>query len=239
MIQIAVVDNDENILEMIDKYIQQEIEGQDQIRVLTFANAKELLLYLEENQKIEIVISDVSMPEMDGLALGKILNAKYPWIYIVYLTSYSEYAAESYVIEAYQYILKSDIEERFRVILRKLLRQVERETQQFRLVGTIGDQGLILYRDILYIEKSKSAKYVKYITRDGEYRERITLNKLKEELKSDDFIQVERGFIVNINHIARLSGVIICMDNGDEIVVSRARLKTVKEQITRYWGNLP
>lgn len=46
---------------------------------------------------------------------------------------------------------------------------------------------------------------------------------------------MERGVIVNMKHIVRLKGNIIYLDNNEEIIISSARMKAVKKEISEFW----
>ena len=56
-----------------------------------------------------------------------------------------------------------------------------------------------------------------------------------EKLKSDEFIMVDRGSIVNLRHIMKVRDNIIYLSNGDTVEASYARIKNVKESIWKYW----
>lgn len=60
-----------------------QMKGVQQINV--FRRASEVLTYLTENQA-DLVISDLQMPEMNGLELTAILHEKYPEIKVLILT---------------------------------------------------------------------------------------------------------------------------------------------------------
>lgn len=106
------------------------------------------------------------------------------------------------------------------------------------MIGTPTSKERVYYRDILYVEKEKGAKYIRYTTVYGTYKERISLKQLSGELVSDEFILVERGYIINVMHIASMKNGIIKMDNDVEILVNRTNYKKVREQISLYRGNL-
>ena len=77
-------------------------------------------------------------------------------------------------------------------------------------------------------------------TNDGkaiELKERKTIKSLYEELEDEDFVQIHSGGIVNVKYIYEYSGYSITLDNETKLVVSRSRLKEVKEQMARYWRN--
>lgn len=157
-------------------------------------------------------------------------------IYVIFVTAYSEYAVESYELDAYQYILKEHMEERLPVILRKVLNKIERERKRFRILKQEDGKEKVFYKDIIYIMKAKAAKYVRYITKNGEYRERNTLETVIRELNDDDFLKVDRSCIVNIKHIYKIKGNVIFMTDGTQIPVSRGHLTKVKREINLRWS---
>ncbi|GAB3519123.1 response regulator transcription factor [Emticicia fontis] len=59
------------------------MRGVQQINV--FRKASEVLTYLQDNQA-DIIISDLQMPEMNGLELTAVLHEKYPEIRVLILT---------------------------------------------------------------------------------------------------------------------------------------------------------
>lgn len=238
MIKIAIVDDDKRILDFIETYILEECNLDEDIEIARYEDAEVFLQVIQQGVEFDVLISDIEMPRISGLKLGKTVNQLCSHTYIIFLTSYSQYAAESYTIEAYQYILKRDLEERFPSVLERLLRRIRREKRQYRMIGTPTKKDTVYYRDIVYICKEKGAKYVKYVTMQEDYKERITLNQLIEELHSGEFVMADRSYIVNINHIESMHGNAICMDNGEQIISSRSQCKRVKEQINLYRGSL-
>ena len=235
---IALIDDETAILEDVRKCVENEIVPQDEVNLFTYTRAKDFLQETELGQEFDILVSDIDMPDMGGLELGKRLHEKGGGPYLVFLTAYLEYAAESYIIEAYQYILKEDMEKRLPPILRQLIDRVKKEKKQFRMVGTPTSKVIVYYRDMLYMEKEKGSKYICYITEHGIYKERISLNQLSQELASDEFILVERGYIINVSHIASMKDGMVHIDNGARIFVNRISFKKIKEQISLYRGNL-
>ena len=235
---IALVDDEFAILESVRKYVENEITLQDEVKLFTYTQAEDFLREMEKGYEFDILISDIDMPDISGLELGRRIQEKGGGTYLVFLTAYLEYAAESYIIEAYQYILKEDMEKRLPPILRQLIDRVKREKKQFRMIGTPTSKVRIYYRDMIYIEKEKGSKYICYITVHGIYKERISLKKLSKELVSDEFILIERGYIINVSHVGSMKDAVVQMDNGARIFVNRISFKKIKEQISLYRGNL-
>ena len=66
-------------------------------------------LKILENQEIDIVISDISMPKMSGIELTKIVKQKYPEIKVIIVSMHNDRAVVSEILmaEAEGYILKN------------------------------------------------------------------------------------------------------------------------------------
>lgn len=293
MVKIALIDNEERMLNLVQKYVEQgikenvqdnlkdnlknnlkdnlentiennpsnttedNIEENHEVKISVFTKADVFLNTLEAGETFDIVCCDIELDDdnknnndnknendndnknenENGITLGKVIVEKYPHIYLIFVTSHPEFAAESYKIEAYQYILKQEMERRLPSLINKLIQKIEKERLQIRFIGTDSEKEKIFCQDIIYIHKVKGTKYVEYVTRNRTYRERIALDKLMSELQSDAFILVERAYIININRIDRISGNIICLENQKNIIISRARAREIKDKITHHWRN--
>jgi two-component system cell cycle sensor histidine kinase/response regulator CckA len=71
---VVVVDDDENVRGLIVRQLQQ-----DGFRVLQAENGEDALNVMQEHHEpVDLLISDINMPEMDGLELVSFLRAAYP-----------------------------------------------------------------------------------------------------------------------------------------------------------------
>ncbi len=144
---------DDEILSL--EYFAQESEGIADIEIVgKFDFPEDALDYAKEN-KVDLVISDINMPGMTGLELGKQLKELNPEIIIVYVTGYGEYAQEAMALRAATYIMKpynkDDIE--FAVTRAKLL---YRGNKSGILVTTFGRFNVFYQGKPLNFKNSKS-----------------------------------------------------------------------------------
>ncbi|GGI40627.1 response regulator [Mammaliicoccus stepanovicii] len=65
--------------------------------IADFSSGKQLLNYLSENEKPDIVLLDLVMPEMNGIEVTEIMKKRYPNVKILVLTSFLD---EEHVISA-------------------------------------------------------------------------------------------------------------------------------------------
>ena len=77
--------------------------------IQSFSDPLKALEFLRDNS-VDILFSDIQMPEITGITLLKILQKK---PLIILTTAYSEYAIEGYELDVLDYLLKPITFERF------------------------------------------------------------------------------------------------------------------------------
>jgi adenylate cyclase len=89
MIKILVVDDEEDLEALIKQKFRQKIREKEYDP--SFANnGRHALEILAEDGDISVVLSDINMPEMDGLTLLTNINEKYPLIKAVIVSAYGD-----------------------------------------------------------------------------------------------------------------------------------------------------
>src|SRR5215204_2122603 len=73
-------------------------------------NALSAIDYLRTHGNVDIIFLDINMPNLSGFQLLKIMQPHQP---VIFTTAYSEYAVESYELNAVDYLLKPFSFERF------------------------------------------------------------------------------------------------------------------------------
>ena len=66
---------------------------------------------------VKAAFLDIEMPGGNGIELARLLRIKYPEMILVFVTAYIEYAPSGYKVEAFRYLLKSQVDEELREIL--------------------------------------------------------------------------------------------------------------------------
>src|SRR5690606_26272691 len=86
------------------------LDGEEEFNVAGEAtDGKEVLELLKNIEKIDLVITDINMPEMDGIALLKELKTAYPEIRVVMLSMLDseEFVSQAFSAGASGYLLKN------------------------------------------------------------------------------------------------------------------------------------
>ena len=147
MFNILVVEDDKNLRKLITTYLQR-----NKYNTYEATNGEEALNVLDQSY-IDLIVSDIMMPKMDGYELIKSLReAKYD-VQILIITAKSEIEdkKEGFLLGADDYMVKPiDIEEmllRIQVLLRRSKSASEKKIQ-------IGDL-LLNYNQLSVIKKDK------------------------------------------------------------------------------------
>jgi len=114
--RILIVDDEENTRIGLTKLLAQE-----GFEVESAANGNEALDYLDR-EKVNLVISDINMPEMNGLVFLRELSRKFPSTSVIMITAYG--GVESYLeamnLGAYEYLHKPVKLDELRSIMKKI-----------------------------------------------------------------------------------------------------------------------
>jgi DNA-binding LytR/AlgR family response regulator len=167
--------------------------------VATFRNGLRALEFLK-TEKVDLVFLDINMPHLSGLALSRIIG---PDIKIVFTTAYSEYAVESYEVEAVDYLLKPISFERFAKAVNKIVASSDVTDISEEVKPLLIKSGARIHRvspeAVMYLEKD--GNYITYHLKDQKIIARESIAEALKNLPAF-FKQTHKSFIVNTREIS-------------------------------------
>lgn len=171
----------------------------------TFTNSKEALAYWKSNT-VDVVFTDINMPNMDGLTLVK--EQLGGQTAVVFTTAHADFAAEAFDLEALDYLLKPISPKRFSKTVNRIVEFCELRQQSqasllddgYLFVKVDGDHQKIQYKDIHFVEAF--ADYVKIWTSpEKRFVTLQTMRNMEQTLPPELFIRTHRSYIVSIEKI--------------------------------------
>lgn len=177
------------------------------------------LAALEEMKSLspDVLISDISMPEMDGIQFAQKALDISPKIRVVFMTAYDSFALKAFEIGAFDYIMKPITKDRLKKLLIRIYNdckakkavkasnsvQTENQMKNFISVSKADSIIVINKSEIMYCCANNKKTYV-YI-KDGCYECRYTLEQLENVLDKEIFLRCHRSHIVNLQYIREIS----------------------------------
>ncbi|MDE6313480.1 MAG: LytTR family DNA-binding domain-containing protein [Lachnospiraceae bacterium] len=201
------------------------------ISVAVFGTGEELLekLHLQVSRQKElpqIIFSDIQMPGINGVDLGKQIHHLAPKVYLIFITAYENYAVAGYEARAYRYLLKPIHEDMFAKVLRQIL--LEKAEDKHLMLGNSQKKTLVPLGNILYM--CAEDKYTVVYTTDTSYVERKSLQEYEKALIPYGFFRVHRKILVNLRHHKAMEKGKIIISGGQVLPISRRKEKEYQEQ---------
>lgn len=225
LIKCIIVDDEPIGREILENFVK-KINFLEMIAVCE--DAIEALQILETNQ-IDLLITDIQMPEINGLGLVRSLPS--PPV-VIFVTAHDQFAVNSFELGVADYLLKPVTFERFLKAINKAKMQIEMrrnvslnpnaEIVDYIFIKANNKLNKICYSKILYIESLKD--FIKIFTAD-QAQPLTTYSSMKaieEKLPANQFVRIHNSSIVSINAVKAVMGNTVEMNNGVSLHISKS-----------------
>lgn len=153
MIKIAIVEDEEQasstLKNMMEKY-REENTPSSVFDISIFSSAE---AFLADYRDYEVIFLDIQMGGMNGMDAAREIRKRNENVMIVFVTNMSQYAIESYEVEAYDFILKPVTYGNFFMKFRRILKKLAHTSnEEYISLNTRFETRKVKIKDILYIE---------------------------------------------------------------------------------------
>jgi two-component system response regulator AlgR len=201
-------------------------------------------LEIVSREKLDIVLLDIRMPQMDGLEVARHMAGMPNPPAIIFTTAFDAYALKAFEVNAIDYLLKPIRAERLLTALRKAraavpgpeaLAAVASQPRKHLCVHERGRLHLVPLADVLYLRAE--LKYVTVRTAAREHVIEESLTRFEEEFGSA-FVRIHRNCLVARSAIegfekgaadSESGWVAVIRGTGERLAVSRRQQHVVKE----------
>jgi DNA-binding LytR/AlgR family response regulator len=221
-------------------------------RVATATSAKEALVYLSGG-RYDALFLDVHMPEIEGMALARLLRRFADPPAVVFVTGHPDAAVEAFEIQALDFLVKPVSRER----LESALDRVEAQSRSAPAAPATGDAGSAAAGagapDVVAVDNPKgggkrlvrletisiaqaNGDYARIVCDDGRFLLRTPLSQLEKDWAQSGFARVHRAYLVNLTHAvelrAQLNGTaVLVMRDGTEVPVARRNVAALRRRL--------
>ena len=231
-IHIAIIDDEltqtEYLTSLVDKW---SFSTGNLVALKAFVSAESFLFEFEENKDYDILLLDIQMNGIDGIELAKRIRSGGSDIQIIFVTGYDKYISKGYDVAALHYLLKPVSFEKLSEVLSRAAENLCKASPSV-LVNAGGENLKLRLSDIYCVE---AVGHTLQITcADGEISVNQSLSVFKNIIGSD-FIYTHRSFIVNLEHISRITKTDVILDNGKAVPVSRRMYDDINKAFIAFY----
>lgn len=200
----CIIVDDEPIAREGIKLLVKEISQLELLK--SFNNAEDASVFINDID-VDLVFLDINMPGISGLEFARTIPKQ---TLIIFTTAYSQYALDSYEVDAVDYLVKPIDPVKFRkavnkaIVYHSLLVNEEKESvdsveDEFIFVKSDRKYFKINLEDVLFVEGLKD--YVIIQMEDRRVITRMNLKHIHGLLPANTFFRINKSYIVNKKHI--------------------------------------
>ncbi|MCH1638956.1 response regulator transcription factor [Paenibacillus timonensis] len=193
MIRAMIVDDEalsvRGLQHLLAEYEDLEVCG-------AFLTPREAYEYVRANP-IQVAFLDISMPEVDGMSLSRLLLEQAPSLSVIFVTGFDDYAVQAFEVNALDYLMKPVTKQRFARTWEKIREKYREEAseeepastglltgQETRIVQYIAE-GLSNRQiaELLHITSETVKSHLKNVFRKLDVNNRVKALQRAKELK--------------------------------------------------------
>ncbi len=179
------------------------------------------------------------MPGENGIYVAKEIQQHDNAVKIIFLTSSSDFAVESYNTDALHYLLKPiNSSQFFQCIDKAVSRLNHRSLAETISIKTPGSTHIVAIRNILYAERVN--RHIRYYLNDSTVIDSVTFNDTFQNAVSrlaacPSFLIVGSSFVVNLHYVTEVTRSDMLLTGNYLVHIPRRSYDTVKATWADYW----
>jgi len=205
MMNCIIIDDEPLAREAIAMLINQT----DDLNLIGSFNSTETVADFIENNTVELIFLDIQMPGINGIEFARTVPKE---TFVIFTTAYSEFATDSYEVDAIDYLIKPVKLARFQKAVEKTRtysrlfkggyadNNIEQVADDFFFVKADRRIFKVYFNNILFIQGLKD-----YVVMHSENQKIITAMNIKtiyDQLPKDLFVRVSKSYVINVKHIS-------------------------------------
>lgn len=160
------------------------------------------------NNAVDLIFLDIQMPGINGIVFAKTIPEE---TFVIFTTAFSEFAIDSYEVDAIDYLIKPVKPERFQKAVEKAqtyLRLFKAEFEKNNIENITDDYFFVKadrkifkihFNNILFIEGLKD--YVVMHTENQKVITAMNIKTIYDQMPKNMFARVSKSYIINVKQI--------------------------------------
>lgn len=235
MIRIAIVEDDANCAKELEGFFARyQSETGCFIQGDRFPSADRFLARYHRGA-YHMIFMDIEMPGTDGMTASKRLREIDREVLLIFVTNLSQYALESYEVQAFNFIVKPIVYNNFFLKMERAVHELDLESDQKILLSVRdGDRSMdkiISIRDVRFVEVF-GHKIIYHTTKGDVCVRDGSMKSIAERLIPYGFSMCDQSYLVNLAYITAIDKDEVYL-NEDVIKISRRRRESFLADVAK------
>jgi len=214
MIKCVIIDDEQPAINVLEKYIKRS----ENLQLAGTSTDPLTGIEIIKNNDAEVVFLDIQMDEMTGI---EVMNMLDPSIQVIFCTAYSEFAVESYELNAVDYLMKPVSFDRFAKAVKRI--KPKDNTDVSAIFNSVPD-------DYFFVKAETKGKMIRinldeidfiearnnYIAiHNGNHYTMVysTMKDIEKDLAPPRFLRIHKSFIIALSKIAHIDKNMVLLKN--------------------------
>lgn len=169
---------------------------------LTITNISSNFHTVLDYDDVNLLFLDIDLNEKyNGINLAIYIKSKFPNILLVFTSTHDDLVFPALSVDFFQFIRKSRYDFDSRKVFKEINNYLSRQDKKI-MIKIKGRRSVIKVTNIKYILSIEHELFIKTV--DNDYIIKSSLKKFSENLNHEDFVQIERGLIINLKFIKNI-----------------------------------
>jgi DNA-binding LytR/AlgR family response regulator len=230
--RIAICEDRADDLALLRKYIEDHFARMGYAGEILSFDTGEALLSDFAPDAFDVIFMDIYLPNFSGMETARLIRKADPDCLLFFVTTSTDHALEGFELRATNYLVKPINEEKIDNALYACRDAMARKGRVIEF--PVGQDSILTLpaAHILYVEvyKHHSRFHLHGLVHDV----RISLDDVEQTLGGAPFFRCHRSYLINMNHVDKISEKDFLMKNGDTVPMRVNGRNEVKTAIANF-----
>lgn len=224
MTTVAICDDNDIQRDIMTELLDEFSSTHKELKVTVFSSGRELLDHVHTGGGFDVYILDIIMPDVNGMELAGTLRLMKDPGKIIFTTATLEYAAVSYDVQAFYYLVKPIDPQKFFRVMDNALSAAEANADSVEVKTR---QGVIKLRtrDVTFVEINE--RTLRYYLKDGRTCDSLALRGSFREaidplMRDSAFALCGVSKAVNLRYVDAVDSEVVLLKDGTMIYPPRS-----------------
>ncbi len=210
----------DKLLHLLDTYFDKKSQAYETV---VFTDGIPLIEEYKNGVRYDLIFLDIQLEVSDGVNIAAQIRQFDNEAVLIFVTGLENRAVEGYSVSAFDYIIKSSLDERLSGVLDRFMQN--NKVKVLTVATMNGETEIISFNDILYIESDGRGTAIN--TTNSVIKTPLSVNRFYQLLPQDDYVEIHKSIFVRVTKIKRIGTDNVLMCNEKLLPLSRRKRKQV------------